>query len=176
MISEKQKHLIFDINCFYQLKSQKKRLTEGLPIIFLQELSLIAMIENKKGNQIDWLAKYETLRVRLYEYGLSENWVTCLQVELNNFLSNGGTIQTFREVFLRAIDFLANNIMAVINVAPETTKNEYISNKVISDIFEKNYWEGPVINQINETRKLTSYLGFNKNFILELGEVFVKNI
>ena len=43
MITEKQKHLIFDINCFYQLESQNENISNGQPIEMLPELGFVAM-------------------------------------------------------------------------------------------------------------------------------------
>jgi hypothetical protein len=68
MITEKQKHFIFDINCFYQLESQKQKIANGQPIAILPELSFVAMKAKSDGQQINWTEKHKELNQKLQTY------------------------------------------------------------------------------------------------------------
>jgi len=176
MITERQKHLIFDINCFYQLASQKSKIANGQPIAMLPELNYVAMQENLKGQSINWADKYKELNNKLINYGLSDKWLSKLIACLDKHISNGISVEEFRVNFLTPIDLLMNMIMSIISVARPDANKENVAEKVISDAFEQNYWEGPVVQQIKIVRTLTTKLGFDKNFVVEFGKIFARQI
>lgn len=175
MITEKQKKLIFDINCFYQLESQKNNFNRGQPIAFLPELGLIAMQSNTNRQSIDWSNKYNELKLALIEHGLSNSWTLVLQQKLAEFITKGNTIEDFRNQFLTSIDLLINMVLLIINNANPSIPAEEIAENVINDIFEKDYWDGPIIEKINIVRKLSITLGFDNKFLVEFGKTLVNN-
>lgn len=173
MISEKQKHLIFDINCFYQLESQNENISSGQPIEMLQELSFIAMKASSEGQKINWLEKQNELNQKLREYGFSENWLLKLKTSLINQLNLGLSPEEYRMKFLTPIDLLVNMVVSIVMNADPSIPKQDIAESVINDIFEKDYWEGPVVQQIKTVRTLSTSLGLDKSFVIEFGKIFV---
>lgn len=173
MITEKQKHLIFDINCFYQLESQKENISNGQPIEMLPELGFVAMKANSDGHGIDWLEKQNEISEKLRQYGFSENWLLKLKTSLNNQINLGLSPEEYRLKFLTPIDMLVNMVMSIIMNADPSFPKQQIAENVINDIFEKDYWEGPVVQQINTVRTLSTSIGLDKNFVIEFGKIFV---
>jgi hypothetical protein len=89
-------------------------------------------------------------------------------------LAAGTTVEKFRVKFLTPIDLLVNMIMSILMNADRSFPKEQIAESVIGDIFEKNYWEGPVMQQINTVRTLSSNLGLDRNFVVEFGKVLIR--
>lgn len=173
MITEKQKHLIFDINCFYQLESQNENISNGQPIEMLPELGFVAMKASSDEQKINWLAKQNEITEKLKQYGFSENWLLKLKTSLNNQLNSGHSPEDFRIKFLTPIDLLVNMVMSIIMNADPSIPKQQIAEHVINDIFEKDYWEGPVVQQINTVRTLSTSLGLDKYFVIEFGKILV---
>lgn len=173
MITEKQKHLIFDINCFYQLESQNKNISTGQPIEMLPELSFVAMKASSDGQKINWIEKQKEIKEKLRQYGFSEYWLLKLKDSLNNQLNLGLSPEEFRLKFLTPIDLLVNMVVSIVLNADPSIPKQQIAESVINDIFEKDYWEGPVVQQINTVRTLSTSLGLDKNFVIEFGKIFV---
>ncbi len=174
MITENQKHFIFDINCYYQLESQKEKFLSGKPIDILPELTFIALSANKNGQTVNWQAHYNDTYNRLKAYGLTDNWITQLKTKLNSYIGSGKTVDDFRMKFMTPIDLLISMLTDILkSVAPSIPKAE-IAKSVIGDIFQKNYWNGPVVQQINTVRTLSNVVGFDTNFVIEFGKVFMQ--
>jgi hypothetical protein len=173
MITEKQKQLIFDINCFYQLESQYDKFANGKVVDFLPELSFLSIKANSKGAIIDWQSTYAELKLALQAHGLTNHWIVTLQTKLKSFISIGNTIEEFRNQFLTSIDLLVNMVMSIVKNADPSIPAEEIVESVIKDILEKNYWSGPIVQQIISVRRLSSEIGFDNDFIVEFGKAFV---
>lgn len=173
MISEKQKYLIFDINCYYQLESQTDNIAKGQPIAFFPELGIHAMIANADGERINWSKKQTELKVKLKQYGFSDIWLTNLKNSLTKQLEKGMSPEEFRLKFLTPIDLLTDMLIIIITNADPSFPKETIAENVIENIFDKNYWEGPVVEQINIVRSISSNLELDKDFVIEFGKIFV---
>lgn len=174
MLNENQKNLIFDINCFYQLESQKEKIVKGQPISMLLELSFVAMKENSEGKTIDWNEKIIELNEKLKNYGFSENWILSLKNCVHKQMEKGISPEEFRIKFLKPIDLLINILIAVVNNSDPSYSKEEITETVINDTFESNHWEGPVIQQINTIRELKTNLGLDIKFVDEFGKIFIR--
>ena len=174
MITEKQKRVIFDINCFYQLESQKEKLILKKPIEALPELSFVAILLNSNNESINWFEQYNNIYDRLKSYGFTEHWINTLKSNLSNFINNGETVESFREIFLTSIDILIDLLFSIISTM-NPLQAENITKSVISDTFEKNYWEGEIVDSIIKIRMLKSILNFETKFVEEFGKVLVKN-
>lgn len=167
-MTEQQKQVIFLSNCMYQLESQKQKIANDEPIASLPELGIYAMFEKNKLGYIDWKEQYNSIKNQLINTGISENWIEQLKMQLKQYLEMGNTVEDFRMVYMSAIDMLLNMVLGVIsNANPEIPKSA-MAESIVGDIFTKNYWEGPVIQQINQVRKLNTELGFDIEFVQEL--------
>lgn len=167
-MTEQQKQIIFLSNCMYQLESQKQKIENNEPIASLPELSIYAMFEKNKLGYIDWEEQYSSIKNQLINIGLSENWIEQLKIQLNKYLQMGNSVEDFRMTYMSAIDMLLNMVLGVIsNANPEIPKS-VMAESIVGDIYTKNYWEGPVIQQINQVRKLNTELGFDLEFVQEL--------
>ena len=174
MITEKQKNFIFDINCFYQLESQKDKFLFGKPIDMLPELSFVAVSELSAGEPINWETKYNELLQKLKAYGLSENWTEELKTKLKTFLSTGKKVEQFRIEFMTPIDLLVNFVLSIIQHADPSIPKELMAKNVIEDILDKNYWQGEIVQQINIVRTLSTSLGFDKSFVVKFASALVR--
>ncbi len=174
MITEKQKNLIFDINCFYQLESQKEKFLSGKPIDILPELTFIALSANKNGQTVNWQTHYSDIYNRLKAYGLTDNWITQLKNKLNSYVGSDKTVEDFRMKFMKPVDLLISMLLDILKTVDPSIPKEEIAKGVIGDIFEKNYWNGPVVQQINTVRTLSTTLGFDTNFVVEFGKSLMR--
>ncbi len=174
MITEKQKHLIFDINCFYQLESQKDKFLSGQPVDMLPELGFVAMAANRNGQTVNWQSKYNELSQKLKSYGLSDNWVAELKAKLKTYTTNGKKVEQFRIEFMTPIDLLVNFILGVLPHTDPSIPKEAIAEGIIGDVFDKNYWQGETARQVNIVRTLSTSLRFDKNFVVEFGKALVR--
>lgn len=173
MCTEKQKYLIFDINCFYQLESQSEKISSGQPIETLPELSIFATKISSGDQEINWPEKQAEINQKLIEYGFSENWLLELKKSIKNQLNLGKTPEEFRLMFLKPINLLTSMLVGILeNADPEIPKQK-IAESVINDIFEKDHWEGPVVQQVNMVRTLSTNLNLDKSFTIEFGQIFV---
>ncbi|HEY5371072.1 MAG TPA: hypothetical protein VIJ75_18975 [Hanamia sp.] len=171
MITEAQKQLVFDINCFYQLESQKEKFTSGIPIATLPELSLVALFSSKNGQVVNWTQQYNVIYNKLKSYGLTDNWIVQLKDRINSYMQSGKTVEDFRTKFMTAIDLLIDMLLDVLrSVEPSPD----IAQKIIGSIFEKDYWSGIVVQQINTVRTLTTVLGFDIKFVVDFGETLLR--
>ena len=176
MITEKQKQILFDINCFYQLAGLTVIKKEGQPMEFCPEILIYISFHTNDGKErIAWNLKYEELKKKLRKYGFSRKWIGALLYWLDDFVNeNGNRLLEFRDIFWTATDLLSNMIIAITNSLPISTSREYIVKKVIGDVFDTNYWEGTTMEQIKLVRKLTEILNFERDFVDEFGKVFIR--
>ena len=175
MISEAQKHIIFNINCFYQLVGQKDKFENGLDIEMLPEVAILAIHESEQSNSINW-AKIFAYRIsELQSFGLSRVWLDQLAQSVNDFVERTGDIQQFRNKFLISIDLLLNMVNAIASNAPQVPTDD-IAQLVVGDIFDKDYWEGETANQIRTVRVLETELGLSKVWSIEFSQAFLKKL
>lgn len=171
MITEAQKQLVFDINCFYQLDSQRDKVEAGQPIATLPELGFVALMEQHKGEVVNWKQQASNIRNRLKSYGLSDNWIEQLQSKFRSYLQSGNTVGDFRVKFMTAIDTLIDMILGVASVA---TPSPDLASSIITEILEKDYWNGTAAQQVQTARTLSTTLNFDKKFIIEFGNALLK--
>lgn len=167
-MNEKQKQIIFLSNCLYQLESQKEKINKNQPISSLPEIGVYAMFEKNKLGYVNWQEQFHNIPTHLINLGLSEIWIGRLKAQINYYLMEGNSVEEFRNVYMTAIDILINMVFDVIsNLDPEIPQKE-IAAGIVEDIFNKNYWEGPVVQQISQVRKINGELGFDLSFVQEL--------
>lgn len=169
-MNESQKQVIFLSNCMYQLESQKEKFTTNQPISSLPELGIYALFENKRNGSVDWNESYYSIGNDLRNLGLSENWIIKLKNQLNRFLQSGNSVENFRIIYLSSIEIMFNMVLQVLQSANPEIPKSAMAESIIGDIFNQNYWEGPIVEQINQVRKLSTELGFDLDFVQELGK------
>ncbi len=171
MITEKQKYLLFDINCFYQLMCQKDQIELGNNIEIYPEISFLAMADGRSGKETNWKSELQNIHSRLLSYGLSQSWINQLNDRLNHYKNSGDTIENFREDFMTSIDILTDMLVSIFQTADQNIPSEEISETVVNEIFLKDYWQGEIVNQIYVVRMLTTLVGFDLKFIIDYATV-----
>lgn len=171
MISEKQKQIIFNTNCLYQLVGQVNRIENKQDIEMLPEISMYAIFQNVE-NPIDWNNEMISLYNKSISLGLSKEWTTQLGNNVLKYTKEFGDLNEFRNSFMTSIDLLLQMINSIALSASHVPK-EHLAQTVIGDIFDKDYWEGETVNHVKIVRKLNTELKFSKEWVIEFSTILL---
>jgi len=174
MIAEKQKEIIFNTNCLYQLVGQVDRIENKQDIEMLPEISMYAMFHND-GNSIDWHKEMVGLYTKSISLGLSKEWTTQLGNNVLRHTKANGDLNEFRNTFMNSVDLMLNMINSIALSASHVPK-EHLAQSVVGDIFEKDYWEGETAHQVKTVRKLNTELNYPKEWVIEFATVLLNNL
>ena len=145
----------------------------GKPIESLPELHFVGMDEKSKNEKINWAEKSAMINERLKNYGLSEKWILSLKNCLNNQLRNGTSLKDFRQKINIPLELLGEMLIVIKN-ADDSISKDKLTEKVIDDILEADFWQGEVIQQVNIVRSLQKNLSLDKEFVIKWGQAFVR--
>ena len=88
MITEKQKEIIFNTNCLYQLVGQVDKIENNENLEMLPELSMYAMV-SKNSNSIDWHKELNSLYSKSMSLDLSKEWTDALIHNILEYIKTG---------------------------------------------------------------------------------------
>ena len=174
MIAEKQKEIIFNTTCLYQLVGQVSKIENKEAIQMLPEISMFAMFHNDRDS-INWHKETIGLYTKSISLGLSQKWTTKLGNTVLKYTKIRGNLQEFRTVFINSVDLMLNMINSKALSAIHVPK-EHLAQSIVEDIFEKDCWEGETADQVKTIRKLHTELNFPKEWVLEFSKVLLKNL
>ncbi len=173
MISEAQKKLVFNINCYYQIVGLQKDIQSGEDVKGPAEISMYQAHHTNPGEPIDWQGFFNNLLTALMDSGLSDDWILKLSQCTSNFVGKGGSIHQFKQKFFTSIYHLSELVQATATHLGHL-QMEDIVNSVVGDIFDKEYWEGEVAEQVRTIRILESELGLSKEWAIEYALVYMQ--
>ena len=170
MITEKQKEIIFNTNCLYQLVGQVDKIENNEDLEMLPEISMYAMV-SKNSNSIDWHKELNGLYSKSMALDLSKEWTDALIHNILEYIKTGNLFE-YRNTFMNSIELLLNMLNSMALSAPHVPK-EHLAQSVVGDIFEKDYWEGETANKVQTVRKLNTVLNFPINWVIEFSTVLL---
>lgn len=171
MITEKQKEIIFNTNCLYQLVGQVDKIENNEDLEMLPEISMYAMV-SKNSNSIDWHKELNSLYSKSMSLDLSKEWTDALSHNVLRYIKETGNLFEFRNTFMNSVDLLLNMLNSIALSASHVPK-EHLAQSVVGDIFEKDYWEGETANKVQIVRKLNTELNFPKDWVIEFSTVLL---
>lgn len=172
MISEAKKNLVFNINCYYQIVGLQKDIQSGGEVSGPIEITIFKL-NHDSGTSVDWQKLLNNLLTTLRSSGFSDDWILQLSQCTANFTRNVGSIHQFRQKFMKSIDELLEMIQITATHLAHNNIEQFV-NSIVGDIFDKDYWEDTVVNQIATIRNLRTELGFSKEWVIEFVQAYMK--